>query len=403
MMEKYEIQKLRELPIEKVAKEMGMKVEHHKALCPFHDDHHASLMFSKTKNSCRCYVCMRSSIGTIDLAMRYLGKDFPAACRWLAEEHQIQLEEDSSSGSSSGDSSSGDNSGKSSFDASRYARFFEHPWLNQAARRFLFEERKIDWRVVNWCRLTSWTDKKGINWLQIPYFDTDGRLIGIQNRNLDYKKEQDAPRFRFPYGARCSIYNLPVVKRLKPGERLFITEGCSDCWAMLSAGHKAIAIPSATLLKPEDKQLLTDIGRLYQVEFHMFPDQDVPGERLFMQLREMLPQLLVHHQLPPGCKDFSEYYLYGLLQLPGARSRRTNDLKIKIMEDFINRTYTKKELGLMYFPESMPRTAVNHLMSWIRRCQPLWDELQEMGYEKTCKSFTPKQVKAIFDNLGEPG
>ena len=250
MMEKYEIQKLRELPIEKVAKEMGMKVEHHKALCPFHDDHHASLTFNKNKNSCRCYVCMRSSIGTIDLAMRYLGKDFPAACRWLAEEHQIQLEEDSSSeksssfggssgrgassGSSSGDSSSGDNSGKSSFDASRYARFFEHPWLNQAARRFLFEERKIDWRVVNWCRLTSWTDKKGINWLQIPYFDTDGRLIGIQNRNLDYKKEQDAPRFRFPYGARCSIYNLPVVKRLKPGERLFITEGCSCLYSWQS-------------------------------------------------------------------------------------------------------------------------------------------------------------------------
>lgn len=192
MMEKYEIQKLRELPIEKVAKEMGMKVEHHKALCPFHDDHHASLTFNKTKNSCRCYVCMRNSIGTIDLAMRYLGKDFPAACRWLAEEHQIQLEEDSSSGSSSDGSSSGDNSGKSSFDASRYARFFEHPWLNQAARRFLFEERKIDWRVVNWCRLTSWTDKKGINWLQIPYFDTDGRLIGIQNRNLDYTKKKSS-------------------------------------------------------------------------------------------------------------------------------------------------------------------------------------------------------------------
>ena len=386
MMEKYEIQKLRELPIEKVAKEMGMKVEHHKALCPFHDDHHASLTFSKTKNSCRCYVCMRSSIGTIDLTMRYLGKDFPSACRWLAGEHQIQLEEDSSSeknssfgGSPSDGSSSGDNSGKSSFDASRYARFFEHPWLNQAARRFLFEERKIDWRVVNWCRLTSWTDKKGINWLQIPYFDTDGRLIGIQNRNLDYtkkisssggcssdekassagnlsssgggssegnvssagnlsssgggssegnvsseekspgeEKEQDAPRFRFPYGARCSIYNLPVVKRLKPGERLFITEGCSDCWAMLSAGHKAIAIPSATLLKPEDKQLLTDIGRLYQVEFHMFPDQDVPGESLFMQLREMLPQL-VHHQLPPGCKDFSEYYLIGATAPSGSK------------------------------------------------------------------------------------
>ena len=342
-MEKYEIQKLRDLPIEKVAEKMGMKVKHHKALCPFHDDHHASLSFNTRRNSCRCYVCMGDSVGTIDLVMKYLGKDFPSACRWLAGEHQIQLEEYSSSGSSSDGSSSGDNSGKSSFDAGKYARFFEHPWLNQAARRFLFEERKIDWRVVIWCRLTSWTDKKGINWLQIPYFNTEGRLIGIQNRNLDYtkkksssggccyeenvsseekslgeEKEQDAPRFRFPYGARCSIYNLPVVKRLKPGERLFITEGCSDCWAMLSAGHKAIAIPSATLLKPEDKQLLVDIGRHYQVEFHMFPDQDVPGESLFMQLREMLPQL-VHHQLPPGCKDFSEYYLLGAAAPSGSK------------------------------------------------------------------------------------
>ena len=390
-MEKYEIQKLRDLPIEGVAKQLGMVVKRHKALCPFHDDHHASLSFNTRKNSCRCYVCMGNSVGTIDLVMKYLGKDFLSACRWLAEVNGVYLEdgrkregsasysslggsssggsfsgdnpkgsssEDNSGGFSSGNNSGGSSSGKSSsFDASRYARFFEHPWLNEAARRFLFEERKIDWRVVNWCRLTSWTDKRGINWLQIPYFDMDGRLIGIQNRNLDYRKtptdftdashageakgvaaektptdftddtdspshqtkgslrtegslqtEPMAPRFRFPYGARCSIYNLPVVKMLKPGERLLITEGCSDCWAMLSAGHKAIAIPSATLLKPEDKQLLADIERQYQVEFHMFPDQDAPGESLFLQLREILPHL-VHHQLPPGCKDFSEYYL----------------------------------------------------------------------------------------------
>lgn len=323
-MEKYEIQKLRDLPIEKVAKEMGMKVEHHKALCPFHDDHHASLSFNTRRNNCRCYVCMGDSVGTIDLVMKYLGKDFLSACRWLAEEHQVQLEEDrkreaSSSSSSPGDSSSGgsspeDNSGgsssekSSSFDASRYARFFEHPWLNLAARKFLFEERRIDERVAAWCRLTSWTDKKGVNWLQIPYFSTEGKLIGIQNRNLDYKKGESTPRFRFPYGAKCSIYNLPIVRALTPGEQLFITEGCSDCWAMLSAGHKAIAIPSATLLKPEDKKWLAEIGEKLHTEWHMFPDRDAPGESLFLQLKEILPQL-VHHQLPPECKDFSEYYL----------------------------------------------------------------------------------------------
>jgi hypothetical protein len=84
---------------------------------------------------------------------------------------------------------------------------------------------------------------------------------------------------------------------------------------MLSAGHKAIAIPSATLLSQKDVELLKSLnsspygGELEGgFSFHMFPDRDEPGERLFLQLREVLPSL-EHHQLPPGCKDFSDYYL----------------------------------------------------------------------------------------------
>lgn len=73
------------------------------------------------------------------------------------------------------------------------------------------------------------------------------------------------------------------------------------------------------------------------------------------------------------------------------------------MEEFIIRTYTKKELALMYFPESYPRTAVNHLMAWIHLCTPLWNELLDMGYRKTSKVFSPKQVKAIVEYLGELG
>ena len=121
------------------------------------------------------------------------------------------------------------------------------------------------------------------------------------------------PRFRFPQGSRCGIYNLPVLNLLQPGEALYITEGCSDCWAMLSAGHKAIAIPSATLLTREDIELLSTLssprgGRKGVASFHMFPDRDEPGERLFLQLQELLPNL-EHLQLPPDCKDFSDYYL----------------------------------------------------------------------------------------------
>ena len=72
------------------------------------------------------------------------------------------------------------------------------------------------------------------------------------------------------------------------------------------------------------------------------------------------------------------------------------------MDDFIIRYYTKKELALMYFPDSSPRTAVNHLMCWIRRCTQLWQQLQQTGYETKSKTLTPRQVKIIIEHLGEP-
>ena len=90
-MEKYEIQKLRELPIEGVAQRLGLRVERHKSLCPFHDDSHPSLSYRVSKNTYRCFVCGASG-GTIDLVMRHLHVDFKEACRWLADEHNVIID-----------------------------------------------------------------------------------------------------------------------------------------------------------------------------------------------------------------------------------------------------------------------------------------------------------------------
>ncbi len=267
------------------------------------------------RNTFRCFVCGASG-GPIDLVMKYLDKDFRDACRWLADENNVILTEYKPQTS--------DLSHQTPFDASRYERFFERPWLNDEARRFLFDERRLDARVVRWCRLTSWKDRQGVSWLQIPYYDREGRLVGVQNRNLI---PGATPRFRFPSGSECGIYNLPVLNRLRPRDELWITEGCSDCWAMLSAGHKAIAIPSATLLTRKDVELLQGLssgaspfGEVGGApSFHMYPDRDAPGERLFLQLQQVLPTLQ-HHQLPPDCKDFSEFYVKGLEEV--RRSKR---------------------------------------------------------------------------------
>ena len=304
-MEQYELQKLRDLPIEGVAEQLGMRVSRHRCLCPFHEDKHPSLTFHVGRNTFRCFVCGASG-GTIDLVMRQQRMDFREACRWLAgesgyvpTEHRAPVSKTSTQ--------------EAAFDAKRYERFFERPWLSEAARAFLYEERRIDPRVVRWCRLSSWRDQRGTDWLQIPYYDQEGQLIGVQNRRLGTSDSttttdtEAAPRFRFPLGSVCGVYNLPVLKRLTRGDSLYITEGCSDCWAMLSSGHKAIAIPSATLLKADIAEMLRELSDRLDLRIGMYPDQDAPGERLFLQLKEALPNI-EHHQLPKGCKDYGEWW-----------------------------------------------------------------------------------------------
>jgi len=294
----FDIAAIRSLPIESVAERLGLKVERHRCLCPYHDESNPSLSFLVRKNTFRCFSCGAHG-GVIDLAMKVLNKGFREACEWLSQ-GDLRL-------SSLNPPSSTLNLHPSTFNPSRYLRFFEHPFINSAAGHFLFDERKLNPRVVEWCRITSWK-----NWLQIPYFDINGNLIGVQWRNLT----EDGPRFKFPYGSQCHIYNLPILKYLCSGEELYIAEGCSDCWSLLSSGHKAIAIPSATLLNVNElRQQLTSFNlQPSSLNLHIYPDSDAPGEQLYENLKAVLPTL-TRHSLPSDCKDYSVYYTKYLCKL----------------------------------------------------------------------------------------
>ena len=313
MLSKFDIQKLQDLPIEQVAEALNISVSHHKAICPFHDDTRPSLTFNIRKNRYRCFVCNASG-GTIDLVANSQGWKFYESCKWLAREFNVTLS-DELGYFEQRTLRQQPRKIKSErpplpIDVHHLNALTERPYLNEEACRFLFDDRKISSSVVRQLGLSSISQPAPMSgnpngtWfnapsLLIPYRDINGNLLSVQARYLGSDKTK--PRFQFPKGSQCHIFNLQVVKTLSEGEELWITEGVSDCLAVLSSGRKAVAIPSATLLKP------SDIEPLKHMNLHIAPDNDEPGTKLFLDLQKLLPDIH-HHLLPSRYKDFGEYW-----------------------------------------------------------------------------------------------
>lgn len=353
MIQKYDIQKLRELDILQVADLLGMGLRNKRALCIHHDDHHPSLAFNVRKNTCHCYSCGFSA-DTIGLVRERLNLGFSEACHWLADhfdvyiadEHRDIHRKDVKKAVTASDRrmaslrahfaethvSHGHPSSAyvapSSVDVEFYQQMFRQMHLSESGRRFLFEERLLSPEALKVCQIVSTEQSvcmarvgRGVfdgPSLIFPYFDQEGRLVSVQSRylgkkspessfdmnkvSLDEAKPKEIPRFKFAPGSHRMIYGLDRLKDYPPGEPLLITEGPSDCWTALTLGFHAIAIPSATLFDRSFQGLLA--GR----NLHIFPDQDEAGLSLYFELKKALPSL-VYHQLPEGCKDLSEYYL----------------------------------------------------------------------------------------------
>ena len=65
---------------------------------------------------------------------------------------------------------------------------------------------------------------------------------------------------------------------------------------------------------------------------------------------------------------------------------------------FVLRQYGKSELALLYFPHLTQQSAWRKLNRWISLNPTLRQQLE--GYE--LRTFTPRQVALIVEQLGEP-
>lgn len=331
------LERLKGLSCENVAKKLGMEVKHHRALCFIHSDQHPSLAFLGTKrNNWFCFVCNKGG-NAIDLVCRKKNCTFLEACSWLCKEYSIDVSfttkyeshpiiptqkqfrvED-----------------KKLFTVEVGQFLLDNSLLTDKARHFLFSERKLDLDVIQQLHIVS-IDKPwdiirkmkenfseeilkasglvSINGekcylrlftpcLIFPYYDVEGNLIGLQSRYLGEKS--DVPRFQFLSANKTHLFNLPILKTMNKGDKLYISEGITDCLALLSSKKKAVAIPSATIL-PEK-----DLIKLSKYQLFMYPDHDVAGEKAFATLQHFfIKQLcfLKRCNLPDTFKDYSDYY-----------------------------------------------------------------------------------------------
>lgn len=252
MIQKYDIQKLRELDILQVADLLGMGLRNKRALCIHHDDHHPSLAFNVKKNTCHCYSCGFSA-DTIGLVRERLNLGFSEACHWLADHFDVYIGDDRYGNSAKyGNSaryadkctdkkvltasdrrlaslrahfaethvshghlaesfSSGEKNGRcpssayvapSSVDVEFYQQMFRQMHLSESGQRFLFEERLLSPEALKVCHIVSTEQSvcmarvgRGMfdgPSLIFPYFDQEGRLVSVQSRYLGKPKSESS-------------------------------------------------------------------------------------------------------------------------------------------------------------------------------------------------------------------
>lgn len=334
------ISRLHMLSCEIVAERLGIEVRRHKALCFMHEDHHPSLsFFGKNRERWNCFVCNKGG-STIDLVTEYTEFNFIEACQWLCQEFGISIENYSPTRSSIKTirikKRLAVEEAEKPFSKDVAQWILDNNSLTEKGKEFLFGQRRLNTDVIKQLNIVSIDDSKFLiekmvkvfdsktlkesgfitvtngkfyfrlftPCLIFPYYDERSNLVGIQSRYLG--TNEDAPRFQFISTQKTRLFNLPVLNTMKFGEDLYISEGITDCLALLSAEKKAVAIPSATIL-PQ-----FDLVKLKAYKLHMYPDQDNAGRKAYINLRRFFINhyvMLKAEQLSEGVKDYSEYYI----------------------------------------------------------------------------------------------
>lgn len=343
---KHIVDRLNSYSTEEVAERIGIgKVVRHKCKCFMHDDHYPSLQFlGNNRQGWRCFVCQKGGNGPISLTMAKEGLSFQDACLYLCRIYGIWIDglqyrpylrkkKTLSINLLQKETSKCKEDLKKQYREEVLNWIVNNAKLSSKAREFLFTERKLSEKIIVNLQISSISDSKVLKkvlfdkfpyeklicsglikeetgniklftpCLLFPYYDTDGDLIGLQSRYLG--EIENAPRFQFISSQKSRIFNLPVINTMSHGDELYISEGVTDCLALLSDGYKSVALPSATIFPEED------LYKLRHFRLKMYADNDTPGMKCYYQLESYFIRFgcsITRIPLPEGYKDYADYH-----------------------------------------------------------------------------------------------
>jgi len=354
---------LRQLPIEDVARKLGLEPHGRRARCLRPDAHKngdrsPSMSFDPGRNIFRCWVCTGVGGDTISLAMLALNSDFKTACGWLSENFGVSRLKLGLAGSSVA----------ASPPRSPAPRPNPEPGIEEpsaevcAVYEDVIARSRITPAAWRYCKRRGWPytilEKLGIKAIanpdrmfrtlveahgldlllragiaahpkdertgdpdvsRPPYFRfwkwpllfpfrsrKTGRIVYLQARHFGTKPTTGRDDRWQNVGGRISVlWNDPALGQLKPRDRVYLTEGIPDGLTLVAQGLPAVSFLGVGNLRD------ALIRELAPFDVVIAAQTDKASQKLIIDLGPRFAALGVRgivKRLPSGTKDVNVFF-----------------------------------------------------------------------------------------------
>ena len=113
-----------------------------------------------------------------------------------------------------------------------------HEELTTAHRQY-FVDRGLSNEIIDKYLLGE-AEVDGLQWLTIPIFDENNRVIFFKLRRLPEQEDTNPTKYRYTKDAEASVYGVEILKDVL-NEPVIITEGELDCLVLRDLGFKAVS------------------------------------------------------------------------------------------------------------------------------------------------------------------